>query len=313
MIFIDEIYTIARSRTGRDTDMAQDSEQILTALFSEMDGFHSAGQEPVFVLGATNYQADGKSAKFLDPAILRRFDRSVLVDLPSLENRKKFLLKEMGKKEYFRLSEALINTLADRSTGMSLSQLSSVLNLAMRSAMQKKMDYVDDRTMEEAFETYNNGEEKVWSPESTLRTARHEAGHTLLSWLSGDKPSYVTIVSRGDHGGYTEYSNQENRVGYTRSELMNRIKTAMGGRAAEIVYYGQEEGISIGASGDLKMATDLAERMLCRYGMYEKFGLAVMEQTSEKAAEVAASNERIAEKPAGGSDSADQRAQDGNG
>ncbi len=285
VIFIDEIDTIARSRTGRDTDMAQDSEQILTALFSEMDGFLSAGQAPVFVLGATNYQTDGNSAKSLDPAILRRFDRSVLVDLPNLENRKKFLLKETGAKEYFRLSEALLDTLADRSTGMSLSQLSSVLNLAMRSAMQKKMDYVDDLMMEEAFETYNNGEARVWSRESTLRTARHEAGHTLLSWLSGDKPSYVTIVSRGDYGGYTAYTNQENKVGYTRSELMNRIKTAMGGRAAEIVYYGQEEGISTGASGDLKTATDLAERMLCRYGMDEKFGLAVMEQTSEKASE----------------------------
>ena len=131
------------------------------------------------------------------------------------------------------------------------------------------------------METFNSGESKKRSRDIMLRTARHEAGHALISWLSGDKPSYITIVSRGDYGGYMQHANQEERTGYTKQELIGRIRTALGGRAAEIVYYGRENGLSTGASGDLETATDLAERMLCRYGMDEEFGLAVIDQAGE--------------------------------
>ena len=281
VIFIDEIDTIARARSGRDTDLAQDSEQILTALFAEMDGFGTSGEKPVFVLGATNYSPDPNARMRLDPAMLRRFDRRILIDLPNQENRKVYLKNETDKRDIFRLSPDGINSLADRSAGMSLAQLSSMLDLSIRTAVQNQLDYVTDSALEEAFETFNSGESKKRSRDIMLRTARHEAGHALISWLSGDKPSYITIVSRGDYGGYMQHANQEERTGYTKQELIGRIRTALGGRAAEIVYYGRENGLSTGASGDLETATDLAERMLCRYGMDEEFGLAVIDQAGE--------------------------------
>lgn len=281
VIFIDEIDTIARARTGRDTDLAQDNEQILTALFSEMDGFSSKEKKPVFVLAATNYGVDPGAQMKLDPAILRRFDRWILVDLPNLENRKKYLMGETSKKSIFHLSEDILSSLADRSTGMSLAQLSSILDMSIRNAVQKHMEYVDDSVIDDAFETFNSGESKKWGAETTLRTARHEAGHAIVSWLAGEKPSFVTIISRSNFGGYMQYADQENRMGYTKRELLRRIRTALGGRAAEMVYYGNEEGLSTGASGDLKTATELASQLLCKYGMDEQFGLAVVDKAEE--------------------------------
>ena len=107
-----------------------------------------------------------------------------------------------------------------------------------------------------------------------LKTARHEAGHALISWLSGDKPTYVTVVSRSNYGGYMRHSNQEDRLDYSRPELLSRVRASLGGRAAEIVYYGKENGVTTGASSDLANATELVRRMLCAYGMDEGFGLA---------------------------------------
>ncbi len=286
VVFIDEIDTIGRVRTGRDEGSSQVQEEILTALFSEMDGFSASEDKPVFVLGATNYSVKPGSAMSIDPALLRRFDRHILVELPTLENRTEFLRTMFRKKEIFQISEEGIQQLADRSTGMSLALLSNVLNMAIRIAVRRQADHVDDRMLEEAFETFNSGEEKKWGPEIMLRTARHEAGHTLVSWLSGEKPTFVTIVSRSDYGGYMQYGDQEKRAGYTRQELLNRIRTALGGRAAEIVYYGEEAGLSTGPSSDLKAATDLATHMLCRYGMDEQFGLSVVDPTNAYTAQL---------------------------
>ena len=223
VIFIDEIDTIARARMGRDTDMAQDNEQILTALFAEMDGFSTTDEKTVFVLGATNYSVDPGAQMRLDPAILRRFDRRILVDLPNLENRKKYLMGEIAKKSIFHLSEEIISSLADRSTGMSLAQLSSILDMSIRNSMQKHLVHVDDSVLDDAFETFSSGESKKWNAETTLRTARHEAGHAIISWLAGEKPSFITIVSRSNFGGYMQYADQEKRMGYTRRELLKRI------------------------------------------------------------------------------------------
>jgi hypothetical protein len=124
-------------------------------------------------------------------------------------------------------------------------------------------------TLEEAFETFNSGERKNWTDDSLLRTARHEAGHALVCWLSGEKPTYLTVVARGDHGGYMQHANSEGKGSYTKAELLARIRTSLAGRACETVYYGDEEGLSTGASGDLRSATRTAESIVCRYGMDE--------------------------------------------
>ena len=163
--------------------------------------------------------------------------------------------------------------------GMSLAELESVLELALRTAIRSGDFKVTDDILEEAFETFNSGEEKVWDISQLERVARHEAGHAFICWHSGECPSYLTIVARGDHGGYMQHADNEGKAIYTKDELLAKIRTSLGGRASEIVYYGEKDGISTGASGDLEHATATARNLLCRYGMSEEFGLGVVRET----------------------------------
>ena len=241
-----------------------------------MDGFKTDPTRPVFVVGATNYGVDSSKGRALDAAMLRRFDRQIYVDLPNKAERAQFLRMRCDANPAFEVSDGMIQAISERSTGMSLALLGNVLELALRNAMKTGVLKVDDAGLDEALESYNSGEKKTWKPEIALRTARHEAGHTLLSWLSGEKPSYVTIVSRADYGGYMRHEDQEDRLGYTRQEMLGLIRTSLGGRAAELVCYGEEHGVSTGASSDLHNATRLATSMLCAYGMDDEFGLATL-------------------------------------
>ncbi|MBR2986856.1 MAG: AAA family ATPase [Clostridia bacterium] len=272
ILFIDEIDAIAKNRVG-----AGAAEDVLTAFLTEMDGFKTDPTKPVFILAATNFDVEPGSAKSLDPALMRRFDRRIYIDLPNKDERRRFIRMRASKNEAICLSEEEIGNLAMRSTGMSLAQLDSVFELALRNAIRAKDLRVDDAVMEEAFETFVSGEEKKWDPAELERTARHEAGHTLVCWLSGERPSYVTVVARGNHGGYMQHEDREAKGSYSKEDLLQRIRTSLGGRAAEIVYYGEEDGYTTGASGDLATATRVATAMLCSYGMDETFGLAVVQ------------------------------------
>lgn len=280
ILFVDEIDAIAKQRTGSDT--RNTSEEILNAFLTEMDGFRNEKQEPVFVLAATNYDVSGNGAKSLDAALMRRFDRKIYVELPNEDERKRFLLMKVEKNPALKVSEEKINNLAARSAGMSLASWDSVVELALRNAMRMQSDVVTDEMLEEAMETFNSGKEKKWDIAQLERTARHEAGHAFICWKGGENPSYLTIVARGDHGGYMQHENAENKGLYTKQELLNRIRTALGGRAAEIVYYGREDGMTTGASGDLQAATRTAEYMLCTCGMDSEVGLAVISREELK-------------------------------
>ena len=284
IVFIDEIDAV-----GKNRDSISDSSStgdILTALLTEMDGFNTDTTKPVFVLAATNYGVEPGSGKSLDAALLRRFDRRIYVDLPNREERKHYIKMKLGRTGSVALSEEQIDNIAMRSTGMSLAELESVFEMALRSAIRTESGTVGDAEFEEAFETFNSGEKREWSRDSLIRTARHEAGHALICWLTGEKPAYVTVVSRGDHGGYMQHGGGEDKGSYTKAELLGRIRTALGGRAAEIVYYGAVDGISTGASGDLRSATHYAEHMICSYGMYEEIGLGTLPVTDRPTAEV---------------------------
>ena len=279
ILFVDEIDAIAKSRDGSDADHTAD---ILTAFLTEMDGFHTDTTKPVFVLAATNYSLDSGARRHIDSALLRRFDRRIYVELPGKRERMRFL--EMKRKAHptARLSDEMLESIAARGTGMSLAALSQVFEMALRSAIRTGGE-VTDASFEEAFESYVGGDAKTHSEAELLRTARHEAGHALLCYESGEVPAYVTVVARGDHGGYMQHAEQENKGFYTKEELIASIRTALGGRAAELVYYGERDGVTTGASGDLAAATAQARRMLCRYGMDEDFGLAVVEETEDGA------------------------------
>lgn len=284
IIFIDEIDAIAKERRGGSN--SADLEASLTAFLTEMDGFKNDTTKPVFVLAATNFDVEPGTDKSLDPALMRRFDRRVYIDLPTKEERIRYIRMKLAEKTAFELSDDKISNIATRSTGMSLAELESVIELSLRSAIRDGNLKVTDEIFEEAFETFNGGEAKKWDASELERTARHEAGHAFLCWQSGETPSYVTIVARGDHGGYMLHADSEDKGFYTKDELLAKIRTALGGRAAEIVYYGEKDGISTGARGDLVYATNTAQHIICTYGMDEKFGLAVIDQQAARTGEL---------------------------
>ena len=273
ILFIDEIDAIAKERTGRG---ASDTEAILTAFLTEMDGFKNDLSKPVFVLAATNYDVEPGTSKSLDPALMRRFDRRVYIDLPNRDDRIRYMKMKLSENPSYAISDQKIENLAMRSTGMSLADLESVFELSLRSAIREGNMRVIDSVIDEAFETFNNGEKKDWDISQLERVARHESGHAFLCCESGEIPSYVTIAARGSHGGYMQHADNEGKAIYTKEELLAKIRTALGGRAAEIVYYGSQDGVSTGASGDLISATRMAEQLICAYGMDESIGLGVV-------------------------------------
>lgn len=279
IIFIDEIDAIGRKRGGINSGHGE--EMALNALLSEMDGFSVDPKRPVFIMAATNFDIEERKGGMgvIDPALSRRFDCKVLVDLPNEEEREAFLRMALGKIKVHSVSEEMIKRIASRSVGMSPSWLASVVEMAKRLAI-KSDNVLDDNAIDDAYETVVHGSKKDWGIRYLERVARHEAGHTLMNYMSGNTPVYLTIVARGDHGGYMEQTSDESEPILTKKDLLNRICTALAGRAAEIVYYGNEEGLSTGASSDLKSATRIAAAMIKNYGMDEEYGLYAGEMNS---------------------------------
>ena len=276
IIFIDEIDTIGRKRTSGVGTHAE--ETTLNALLTEMDGFAVDPRKPVFVMAATNFDVEeGKGGMgVIDPALARRFDRQILVDLPNEEEREQLLRALLKKHPGNSVSEEMIQRTAQRSTGMSPAALTGVIDQANRMAV-KDGKAMDDAILDEAYELVRHGAKKDWGYDYLERVARHESGHAFMCFLNGNTPAYLTIVARGDHGGYMEHSAKEMAPLSTKEELLGRIRVSLGGRAAEIVYYGKQAGISTGPSGDLEQAARLATAMLCAYGMDENFGMAPMD------------------------------------
>ena len=280
IVFIDEIDSIGRVRTG-SPGTGHGEEMALNALLTEMDGFASTTPDrPVFVLAATNFKVETdnpelpeRSARSLDPALVRRFSRTILVDLPDTAARKKYLAIRLGAAKSGGVSEAGLNLLAEKSAGMSIANLEQVIELASREALRQNVPMSDD-LLQDAMDTAREGEAKEWTPEFLETTAKHEAGHTLMYWLSGWWSPEVSIIARADRGGGMRRCEAElKRESHTREELLARIRTLLGGRAAELLYYGRDRGLTTGASGDLEHATQAARQMICCYGMEEEFGL----------------------------------------
>ena len=276
IIFIDEIDAIGRKRG--ESNAAHGEEMALNALLTEMDGFAVDPRRPVFVMAATNFDVEeGKGGMgVIDPALARRFDRRVLVDLPNAEEREQLLRLLLKKHPDHEITDEMIHRTAERATGLSPAALTGIMESANRMA-SKAGKPMDDSMLDEAYELARHGAKKDWGYEYLERVARHESGHAFLCWMGGNTPAYLTIVARGDHGGYMEHSSKDMGPLQTREEMIHRIRTSLGGRAAEIAYYGEEAGISTGASGDLEQATRTAVAMLCAYGMDEGFGLASMD------------------------------------
>ncbi|MEA5060791.1 MAG: AAA family ATPase [Candidatus Pelethousia sp.] len=295
IVFIDEIDAIGRARGQSNT--AHGEEMALNALLTEMDGFAVDPTRPVFVLAATNFEVEEGQGGMgtIDGALARRFDRKILVDLPNAGDREQYLRMMLKKNKTHRVSEEMIRRLASRSTGMSLANMASVLELASRMAV-KQVSPLTDAILDEAYEITKHGAKKEWGYDYLERVARHESGHAFLCYLGGNTPAYLTIVARGGHGGYMEHSGEDMGPLSTKEQLINRIRTSLGGRAAEIAYYGEEDGVSTGASGDLESATRVARAMICNYGMDEAFGMAVLSPEEATRGPLAARvSERVSE------------------
>ena len=286
IIFIDEVDAFAKERRGGDGN--NQPERILTTFLAEMDGFNTNPKKPVFVLAATNFEIEPGGDRSIDPAFVRRFDRSIYVDLPDKKARIRFINMKLEQSDVYDITDSGIENLAIRSNGMSLANLEMVLSLSKRIAFRQGKDKVDNEVLEEAFETYNFGDRKSWNPQELRKTAYHEAGHAFLYWHSGEKPSYLTIVARGGHGGYMGFGDTENRGTRTKKQLLDFVRAALGGRACELVFFGDEAGLTTGPSDDLKKATSVARSIVCDFGMDDSMGIAVLDYSNACGGELGA-------------------------
>jgi len=245
-----------------------------------MDGFGAPTGPPVIVLAATNL------VDYLDEALKRRFDRTIEVDKPDRAARLAYLKKVFSQRRQAHVSDTVLERIAEQSAGMTIANLENIIQEAGIMAAQSGQ-LIDDALLEEAFEKTRMGEAKKLPDNNTLlRVARHEAGHTFVAWKGGNRPYQVTIVGRGNAGGYMEPKTDEDRLLLTKAEIEQTIREYMGGRAGEIIYYGEEEGLSTGVSGDLKAATWWAKQMVREYGMAKDIGQIALDQLANRSGAV---------------------------
>ena len=264
ILFIDEIDAIGIKR-----EYSYAPNPVLNALLTEMEGFNKVDSKPVFVMAATNLENK------IDFALQRRFDRSF--EMTCLDKKgRRWLLEKLIKKQsdMFDVSAEKLESIVDRSAGVNPAILEQVVEAALREGIRSDR-IIDDDLFDEIFEKRTLGEERVGrSPKTIERTAYHEAGHALIDLYYGRPPAYMSIVARGNHGGYMLSETGERDS--TKEYYLERICSVLGGRAAEMVF---KYGLTHGATCDLELATSIAAAMVCEYGMYEKeIGLAVIDE-----------------------------------
>ncbi len=267
IIFIDEIDAVGRHRGHGVGGGHDEREQTLNALLVEMDGFDT--QEGVIIIAATN------RPDVLDPALLRpgRFDRQITVNLPDVKGREE-ILRVHSKK--VKLAEGVDLAVVARGTpGYSGAELANVINEAALLAARRGLKGITLAELEEARDKVRWGKERrslALSEKEKQNTAYHEAGHALLlELLPHTEPLHkVTIIPRGPSLGSTMWLPEEDKYTNRKNELLASLAVKMGGRVAEEIVFGD---VTTGAAGDIKMATAMARKMVCEWGMSEKLGM----------------------------------------
>lgn len=267
IIFIDEMDALGKARGFGGGGGHDEREQTLNQLLVEMDGFDP--NVGVVLMAATN------RPEVLDPALLRpgRFDRQVLVDRPDKQGR--IAILKVHLKKIQKLGDIDIEELANMTPGMVGADLASLVNEATLLAVRNRQKTVEKEHFEEAVERIIAGLEKknrLINPKERNIVAYHELGHALvaLSLPGTDPVKKITIVPRGIAAlGYTLQVPIEDRFLMTKTELLGKIASLLGGRAAEEMIF---KDISTGAHNDLAKATDIARSMVTEYGMSEKAG-----------------------------------------
>src|SRR2546421_793406 len=267
IIFIDEIDAVGRHRGHGVGGGHDEREQTLNALLVEMDGFDT--QEGVIIIAATN------RPDVLDPALLRpgRFDRQITVNLPDVKGREEILRVHARK---VKLAEDVDLAVIARGTpGYSGAELANVMNEAALLAARRGLKGITLAELEEARDKVRWGKERrslALSEKEKQNTAYHEAGHALLlELLPHTEPLHkVTIIPRGPSLGSTMWLPEEDKYTNRKNELLASLTVKMGGRVAEEIAFGD---VTNGAAGDIKMATAMARKMVCEWGMSERLGM----------------------------------------
>ncbi|GGE21708.1 ATP-dependent zinc metalloprotease FtsH [Marinithermofilum abyssi] len=264
IIFIDEIDAVGRQRGAGLGGGHDEREQTLNQLLVEMDGF--GANEGIIIMAATN------RPDILDPALLRpgRFDRQITVNRPDVKGREEVLKVHARNKPLG--DDIKLNVIAQRTTGFTGADLENLLNEAALLSARKNKKQINMEEIEEAIDRVIAGPQKksrVISEKEKKTIAYHEAGHTIVGYFleHADTVHKVTVVPRGQAGGYVVMLPKEDRFLMTKNELLDRVTGLLGGRAAEEVVFGE---ISTGAHNDFEKATSIVRRMITEYGMSEK-------------------------------------------
>ena len=266
IIFIDEIDAVGRQRGAGLGGGHDEREQTLNQLLVEMDGF--GANEGIIIIAATN------RPDILDPALLRpgRFDRQITVDRPDVNGREAVLRVHARNKP---LDETVnLKSIAQRTPGFSGADLENLLNEAALVAARSDKKKIDMEDMDEATDRVIAGPSKksrVVSKKERNIVSYHEAGHTIIGVVldEADMVHKVTIVPRGQAGGYAVMLPKEDRFLMTKQELLDKITGLLGGRVAEDIVFGE---VSTGAHNDFQRATGIARKMVTEYGMSDKLG-----------------------------------------
>jgi cell division protease FtsH len=274
IIFIDELDAVGRSRGAGFGGGHDEREQTLNQLLSEMDGFDP--HEEVIVMAATN------RPDVLDPALLRpgRFDRQVVIERPDWRDRESILKVHTRKTPLS--ADVDLAVIAKGTPGMTGADLENLVNEAAILAARENAAAISMEYLEKAKDKIlMGGERKMYLTDQEKRiTAYHESGHVLVAKLiPGSDPVHkVTIIPRGMALGVTQQLPEDDRYHYPKSYLMNRLSVLLGGRMAERIVFND---ISTGAQNDLKVVTELAEKMVCQWGMSDKIGAVTFSRGEE--------------------------------
>ena len=276
IIFIDEIDAVGRQRGAGLGGGHDEREQTLNQLLVEMDGFEA--NDGIIVMAATN------RADILDKALLRpgRFDRQVYVGLPDVKGREEILKVHTKKKPL--APDVSLRVIAQRTAGFAGADLENLVNEAALLAARRNRKAITMEDIEEASMKVMAGPEKksrVVTPEEKKLTAYHEAGHAVAGFYCKHHPRVheITIIPRGQAGGYTMYLPEKDRSYVTKGEMFEDIVSSLGGRVAEQLIL---EDISTGASNDLQQATNIARQMITKYGFSERLGPVVYGTSQEE-------------------------------
>jgi cell division protease FtsH len=275
VIFIDELDAVGRKRSLR-VGGNDERDQTLNQLLVELDGFDE--RHAVVVLAATN------RVDILDNALLRpgRFDRRITVSLPDRAGREAILRVHTRNTPLHE--DVQLQSLARLTTGMSGADLANLVNEASLAAARRNLDCVAHDCFEHALARVQLGALRplVMSEKERRIIAYHEGGHALVAYHlpEADAVNRVTILPRGQSLGITHFVAEEDRYNYSRHALMTKIAVALGGRVAEELTFGAEH-VTTGAENDLRVVTDLARRMVTRWGMSEEIGVVFADYHAE--------------------------------